>query len=274
MQIVVIYPGRFQPFHKGHKASYDNLVQKFGGTVYIATSDVQAPATSPFSFADRVAMITKSGIPAGKVAKVKNPYQAQEITSQIPSPEDTALIFAVSEKDMRGESARFKFGKKKDGSDSYMQPMPKDIKQLQPLTKHAYVYVTPTVDFKVGGADANSATEIRKAYVKGNDADRMGIVTDLYGDADKSLKDIFDARLLPAQQAREFAYAPKDVDGTSVLNPSVPVQREHKQKIARMLETISLLERRAARAYAPLNEDLVPDYIPEHGGKNIRRPRQ
>jgi hypothetical protein len=30
-----------------------------------------------------------------------------------------------------------------------------------------------------------------------------------------------------------------------------------------MLETISLLERRAARAYAPLREDLVPDYIPE-----------
>lgn len=271
MQIVVIYPGRFQPFHKGHKASYDNLVQKFGGNVYIATSDVQAPATSPFSFADRVAMITKSGIPAGKVAKVKNPYQAQEITSQIPNPEDTALIFAVSEKDMSGEGARFKFGKKKDGSDSYMQPMPKDIKDLKPLTEHAYVYVTPTVNFKVGGADANSATEIRKAYSKGNDSDRMNIITDLYGEADKSLKDMFDKRLLPAQKAKEFAYAPKDVDGTSVLNPSIPVQREHKEKLAKMLETISLLERRAAKAYEPINEDLVPDYMPERGGKKIRR---
>jgi hypothetical protein len=273
MQIVVIYPGRFQPFHKGHKASYDNLVQKFGGTVYIATSDVQAPATSPFSFADRVAMITKSGIPAGRVAQVKNPYQAQEITSQISDPENTALIFAVSEKDMSGESARFKFGKKKDGSDSYMQPMPADIKQLKPLTQHAYVFVTPTVDFKVGGADANSATEIRKAYTKGNDADRMTIITDLYGDADTALKDMFDARLLPAQRAKEFAYAPKDVDGTSVLNPSAPVQREHKQKLVRMLETINLLERRAARAYAPLREDLAPDYMPEQGDKNISRRR-
>jgi len=38
--VVVVYPGRFQPFHKGHYHSYSQLVSKFGkNNVYIATSD-------------------------------------------------------------------------------------------------------------------------------------------------------------------------------------------------------------------------------------------
>ena len=28
-KVVVVYSGRFQPFHKGHYATYDNLVRKF-----------------------------------------------------------------------------------------------------------------------------------------------------------------------------------------------------------------------------------------------------
>jgi len=111
MNLLVIYPGRFHPFHLGHKASYDYLVKKYGAdNVYIATSDVQAPATSPFSYSDKVAMMTKLGIPASHIARVKNPYQATEITAAMPDPENTALIFAISEKDMEGDSARFKFG--------------------------------------------------------------------------------------------------------------------------------------------------------------------
>ena len=40
-KVVVVYSGRFQPFHKGHYATYDNLVRKFGkDSVYIGTSNV------------------------------------------------------------------------------------------------------------------------------------------------------------------------------------------------------------------------------------------
>ena len=46
---VVIYSGRFQPFHKGHYASYAKLVAKFGeGNVYIGTSNDQSGPKSPF----------------------------------------------------------------------------------------------------------------------------------------------------------------------------------------------------------------------------------
>ena len=36
---VVLYPGRFQPFHYGHKSSYDHLVDQFGSDkVFIITA--------------------------------------------------------------------------------------------------------------------------------------------------------------------------------------------------------------------------------------------
>ena len=60
MNTIVIYPGRFHPFHRGHKASYDELVRQFGeGNVYIVSSDLTAPLTSPFSFADKRQMMAK-----------------------------------------------------------------------------------------------------------------------------------------------------------------------------------------------------------------------
>ena len=46
--VVVVYPGRFQPFHKGHYHSYSQLVSKFGQNIatnyfdnLYATYDVQ-----------------------------------------------------------------------------------------------------------------------------------------------------------------------------------------------------------------------------------------
>ena len=71
MNYLVIYPGRFHPFHRGHMASYDWLTNKFGNdSVYIATSNVQAPITSPFNYSDKVMMMTKLGVPASHIANV------------------------------------------------------------------------------------------------------------------------------------------------------------------------------------------------------------
>jgi hypothetical protein len=268
MNIIVIYPGRFHPFHRGHRASYNYLDKKYGAdNVYIATSDVQAPVTSPFSYSDKVAMITKLGIPASHVVRVKNPYQAKEIYSNIPDPENTALIYAISEKDMQGDAARFKFGTKKNGEPSYMQPMPESLKQLQPLNKHAYVTVTPTVNFKVAGIDANSASQIRKLYLDGNDADRNKIIADLYGEIYPELRDMFDQRLGINKKVQELIYGTPIIDNNS-MSASAPMQREHRAKMVRMLESIQKLERRIIESHQPLKEDLIEDYIDE------RRPRK
>ena len=256
MNYLVIYPGRFHPFHQGHVASYDWLAKQFGeNNVYIASSSVQDPETSPFEFSDKVKMATRLGVPASHVVNVKNPYQATEITSTLSDEEraHTALIFAVSEKDAQ----RFNFAPKKDGSASYLQPVPANKKGMKPMTKHGYVAITPTVNFRVKGVDANSASQIRKLYLDGNDTDRLQIITDLYGAPDPEIKDIFDQRLGANRPQEGIIYGKE-----AVFAGDAPVNAMHESRAQKLRENIEFM-RKQLRA---LREK--QDYIDEH------RPRK
>jgi hypothetical protein len=276
MNYLVIYPGRFHPFHRGHQASYDYLTRQYGeNNVYIATSDVTAPITSPFKFDDKVKMITRLGIPSSHVVKVKNPYQAKEITSSLGPEEknNTVLIFAVSAKDMQPASdgnasgPRFQFGIKRNGEPSYLQPMPENTKQLQPMSKHAYVAVTPTVAFRVQGADADSAKQIRNLYMNSSPENRDNIIADLYGEAYPDLRDIFDASLGTAERVQEVIYGTPIVDA-GTKEPGI---REHRKKLAKLLENIQSLEHQVEQSHLPDQEDLVEDYIEERWSQKYKR---
>ena len=192
---VVIYPGRFHPFHKGHASVYNALKQKFPyADVYIATSEKTDPEKSPFEFDEKVKMVQSAGISPEFVEKVKNPYIANEIVSKYNSDE-TKVIFAVSEKDMEGPNARFKFGKKKDGSPSYFQPF-NSVGESEFASKHGYITTLPTVDFKILGKDIRSASEIRELYKNSDEKTRRDLIQDLYGSMDEEVKRIFDNKLV------------------------------------------------------------------------------
>lgn len=189
MRTIAIFSGRFHPFHKGHRATYDYLVRRYGkDNVFVASTNTQAPLTSPFSFEEKKTMMVALGIPANKIFQVKNPYKADEITAHVDG-NNTALVFAVSEKD----AERFTFTKK-DGSPSFMQPFSDKI-ELQPLTKHAYVEIAPTVNFTVAGQDVMSASAIRGLYISSPDEKRAQIISDLYGSFIPAIKKLFDRKL-------------------------------------------------------------------------------
>lgn len=264
MNYLVVYPGRFHIFHRGHKAVYDYLTTKYGNNVYISTSDVQDPETSPFSYSDKVAMLTKMGVPAGHILKVANPYRVDEYTQNLPDAANTVLIFAVGNKDMQTvkdpsgktiQRPRFSFAPKKDGSPSALQPLPDNLKKCRPITdKVAYVDVIPTQNFKILGQDANSASQVRKLYRDGNDADRLQIITDLYGTADAELKDIFDQKLAPAQ-GQIVTYGKEIIDGGD--SPPVQALRERKEKLLTKINEM----REQLSAFRQLTSNL--DYIDE-----------
>jgi len=259
MNYLVIYPGRFHPFHLGHKASYDWLTQQFGeNSVYVASSGKQEAEISPFEYADKVKMATKLGVPAGHIKQVKNPYQATEITDALSDEEkaNTVLVFAVSEKDAR----RFNYKPKADGSPSYLQPLPADKKGVKPLTQHGYVIQTPTVNFKVKGVDANSASQIRKLYIDGNDNDRDQIIVDLYGTADPELRDIFDQRLGVDAPQEGIIYGQERIYAGD--NP-VNIMRE--ERLACLRENIIFLQDRIRQ----LRDGL--DYIDEKWSRKYKR---
>ena len=195
-KIFVIYPGRFHPFHKGHKGVYNYLSSKYGGNdVYITTTDVVELPKSPFSFDEKVKMMTLTGVPINKIIKVKNNYNLQSLVGQIPIDINRdSIIFVVSEKDM-AEDPRFSRFAKKDGSPAYLQPIPKNLDKLQPAITHGYIDTVPTTDFTVLGMPARSASQLRSQYVNLTPQLKKSFVKDLFGKYDDSVYNIMNDKL-------------------------------------------------------------------------------
>ena len=195
-KIFVIYPGRFHPFHKGHKGVYNYLSSKYGGNdVYITTTDIVELPKSPFSFDEKVKMMTLTGVPINKIIKVKNNYNLQSLVGQIPIDINRdSIVFAVSEKDMT-EDPRFSRFIKKDGSPSYLQPIPKNLDKLQPAIKYGYIDTVPTTDFTVLGMPARSASQLRSQYVNLTPQLKKSFVKDLFGKYDDSVYNIMNDKL-------------------------------------------------------------------------------
>jgi len=158
-KVVVVYSGRFQPFHKGHYATYDNLVKKFGkDNVYIGTSDVTDNKKSPFGFKEKKAIMMKMfGIPSNKIFNVRNPYAPQEILNKFDS-DTTGFITVVGEKD----SSRL--------GGKYFTPYKGKVEQG--YLDRGYVYASPAQPNAISGTDvrywlsSGSETERKKNFTK------------------------------------------------------------------------------------------------------------
>ena len=186
MKMVVIYPGRFHPFHKGHRSVYDYLVREYGShaDVFIATSGKVELPKSPFTFDEKRKMMELTGIEPGVIVQTKVPYVANEIVERYDL-EKTVVVYAVSEKDM-AEDPRFQFpaqglNLKKNGEPAHMQKWP-GWPRAEPVSKHSYVVTVPTVTFKVMGEPATSATEMRRKFsTLPDDNARQVFIKDLFG---------------------------------------------------------------------------------------------
>lgn len=203
-QLLVIYPGRFQPFHKGHHAVYEWLTGKFGrNNVYIATSNKTDNVKSPFDFAEKKYFMQLTGVPDDRIIQAAQPYQIENILSTgqitVADPTNTVVIFAVSQKDM-AEDPRFSFKPKKDGSESYFQPL-RDIKQTVGMKEHGYIMTVPTFDFNVAGDPMQSSTELRAEYKTADAKKRQLIIQDLFGRYSREAEQIMNNKLSTPAEA-------------------------------------------------------------------------
>jgi cytidyltransferase-like protein len=191
---IAIYPGRFHPFHKGHAASFKQLAQKYGPeNTFLSLSAKQEQPKSPFTAQERAKMARAVGIPAKNILSVVNPYKNDEYIAKLKlDPDATRMVFGVSQKDMATDP-RFAFTPKKDGSASYFQPADKNA--TQPMSQHAYIDTTDTVDFPIAGQSMRDASSIRSAYASADEKTRIKILQDLYGKNYAAIKPIFDQGL-------------------------------------------------------------------------------
>ena len=196
MKVFAIYPGRFHPWHLGHKGVYDWLVSKFGAnSVFVTATGVTDPIRSPFSFEDRKKMMILTGVPSDRIKQVTNNYNLSTISSDIPiDVERDAIFFTVSQKDM-AEEPRFKSFVKKDGTPTYLQPLPKDTSKIEPAVKHGYLLVAPTTKFSVLGKEMASASELRLMYGRLDRSSKEKFMVDLFGSLNKEVMSILDTKL-------------------------------------------------------------------------------
>lgn len=196
MKTFVIYAGRYQIFHLGHKSVYDWLVSKFGvDSVYISTTGVTDSVKSPFSFEEKKRMMEVSGVPTDKILLVKNNYNLSTVVDQIPIDiNKDAIFFTVSQKDM-SDDPRFGNFTKKDGTPTYLQSLPKDPKTIKPAVEHGYLLVAPTKTFKILGKDVTSASELRNTFSTLSPEDKVKFVTQLFGRFDQGILNIMNQKL-------------------------------------------------------------------------------
>lgn len=203
-RIIAVYAGRFHPFHHGHALAFKELQAKFGvESTYIATSGKVEPPKSPFTFEEKLVMITASAADASRVFQETVPYAPVILPQTLKlDPNKDILIFGVGSKDM-AEDPRFSFAPLKNGTASYFQPFQGNERDLRPFSNeknvdgsragHGYVYAVKDYKFTVAGKTAGSASEIRDRFANSNDDTRQQIVRDLYPSASAAeLKKIFD----------------------------------------------------------------------------------
>lgn len=147
----VIYPGRFQPMGKHHVEVYNRLKKEFGDDVYIATSDSRNPKTNPLGFDQKKIIATKMGIPPNKIFKCDQPYHIQATAESLSkalntslNPEEDVMVYVYGYKD----TGRLSF-LNSDGTPGVFQAYVKG--NTKPFSKHAYVYITPTVEIEFNG---------------------------------------------------------------------------------------------------------------------------
>jgi hypothetical protein len=191
-QLVVLYPGRFQPFHLGHAEVFRSLQGKFGrDNVYIATSNKIELPKSPFNFSDKTVFMNAAGIPSDRIIEVTNPYKLPDPQF---NPANTIFIAVVGSPDrdrLRPDSV------KKDGSPGYFKTF-ESLDKCTTADKHGYVIVEnerqKVITINGQKVDVSHGTPSRAAWnaVRDNPKGRSEFLLQMYGRDDAELGRILD----------------------------------------------------------------------------------
>lgn len=148
---IVIYTGRFQPFHKCHYATYIHLCKKFGKqNVFICTSN-KTQKNSPFNFIQKKQIMNiMFNIPLSNIILCNNGYKPIELFSKFNSS-DTSAIFVVGQKD-QSRLLHGNYFKKYDQKQSNLG-----------FDKVGYVYIAPLQTLSINGKIV-SGTLIRQIF--------------------------------------------------------------------------------------------------------------
>ena len=258
-RVIAIYPGRFQPFHLGHKEVFQALQAKFGmDNVFIGTSNKTDAVKSPFNFSDKLQLMTAAGVNIHHVLEVTSPYMPDDYIRTIGfNPAETVLIFAVGAPDLKRlevdahYTALTPTGRPSKIPDGKSVGDPKPFKTFQSLQdcvtadQHQYVLIVNEREKKVvvNGKefDASHGTQVRQLWneVRNDPKASAQVLQQLYGHATPELAHIFNK--IPDTNA-----APAPVPAAA---PKLKAVKQPKQDVSKELKEAMLTEAMLQEAF-------------------------
>jgi len=265
-RLVVIYPGRFQPFHQGHAAVFAELQGKFGReNVYIGTNpNPKQDEKNPFNITDKIALMHAAGVPDDRIAKVTDVYKWESYQPLLNfDPNNTVVIFAVGEPDAKrlevdalyteftptGKLSKIPDGKKVGDPKPFRSF--KNFNETLPANQASYVFIVPEVkkSIEINGEvkDVSHGTECRNLWleIKDDPAARKSFLEQLYGRATPELEHIFDkiqGGAAPTANPQRVTKLPRPLEPAGGLDKvAKSAQKANKLiKEAQLLEAVDL----------------------------------
>lgn len=270
-RVIVTYPGRFQPFHQGHKAVFDILSRTFGANnVFILTSDKTDAKKSPFNFQDKVTLMTSAGVPADRIIETSNMYS---LPAEFNAA-NTIFIAAVGSPDadrLRPDSVTTKDSTDKlgnikpAGSSGYYKMW--TGKNYVTADKHGYVVVIPEIQKNIiingENYDVSHGTECRNLWnnIRKNPKAQAEFLQQLYGQANKTLVDIFN----------KIPYSTPSNEDLSPMGQSTvsPISGNLEEEAAGVGVVANKKQRKDPRYSTSLTKDVKPGAI-QHALRGFR----
>ncbi len=200
MKIIGIYPGNFQPPHKGHYDSYKRIRSFVGPDTFVVTTDYDPSIVAPLHFGDKEQILVRHGIPDSHIKKVKNVNTPWEVLNNY-DPKTTVVIYALNQKE----------AEKKIRSSKYYEDLGlKTNKDLLPFKQRAYIFVIN--DSRVGNR-IFSSKNVREALGshRFTNEQKKKWFKHFFGWFDLGLFELLKDKYTNAQQSDVFAQPPSDI---------------------------------------------------------------
>jgi hypothetical protein len=97
--IILLFPGKFQPMGQHQRQEYFRLCREFGkDNVYLVTNDLVDIHKAPLSFDEKIKIIKRHGVL--NIEKALNPFMPTELFNDLDE-KNTVVIFAVSKNNLK-----------------------------------------------------------------------------------------------------------------------------------------------------------------------------